>query len=519
MIEGVIDKPNQWEIIKIDLIGELLRGITYKKEHSSIAPIKNYLPVLRANNINGVINHEDLVYVDKLYFSDFHFLMKGDILFAMSSGSKNLVGKSAQVKEDFKGGWGAFCAVFRTHNFVDNNLVAYFFQAPSYKTYISNISKGVNINNLKREHITNLNFPLPPLAEQHRIVAKIEELFSSLDKGIEALKTAQQQLKVYRQAVLKYAFEGRLTEEWRRNNSHPVRNKMLISQIEEARNKYYKEQLAEWERAVSMWEKIADKSKKPSKPSKLIEPEPPSVDHENKKWAIPHEWLWTQIGSICFVTKLAGFEYSDYVKYNDNGDLSVLKAENAGPNGFKRTEYSKVYSSSVQMLRRSFLFGGELLVVFVGAGTGNVAAVPNDQKYFLGPNIGMARPYLEINSKYLEYQLQSALGKRMLTATIKAVAQPSLSMGTIRQTPIVFTSLEEQNKIVQEIESRLSVCDKIEENIAQSLQQAEALRQSILKKAFEGKLVPQDPSDEPASVLMEKIKAERAGLNKKKLVK
>lgn len=359
--------------------------------------------------------------------------------------------------------------------------------------------------------------PLAPLPIQRAIVLKIESLFSSLDKGIADLKTAQEQLKVYRQAVLKKAFEGEFTKSWRAKQTNLQTVKELKETIDLSREKFYNQQIIEWEQAVQNWERNGKKDKKPSKPSKLVVPEKPNAEHDERKWPIPEPWIWTQVGTICFVTKLAGFEYTDYVKYDDEGDLTVLKAENAGVNGFKKTEFSKIKSETVEMLKRSFLFGGELLVVFVGAGTGNVAVVPKDRKYFLGPNIGMARPYFEINSRFLEFQLQSSVGKHMMMATVKAVAQPSLSMATIRQTPIAFPSVAEQNQIVREIESRLSVCDKVEQSISEALEKAEALRQSILKKAFEGKLLSeeeiakckQEADYEPASELLKKIKAKK----------
>ncbi|WP_292879761.1 restriction endonuclease subunit S [Nisaea sp.] len=362
-----------------------------------------------------------------------------------------------------------------------------------------------------------LPIPLPPTPEQHRIVAKIEELFSALDKGVENLKTAREQLKVYRQAVLKHAFEGKLTGQWREENRDKLESAhQLLARIRQEREIRYEQQLEEWKTAVKDWEAKGKPDKKPAKPRKPAKPDKPRADQVEIMWDGPPNWQWLQLGDFCFVTKLAGFEYTKFVRYDDDGDLPVIKAENAGPNGFRRTEYSHVHSSSVKNLTRSYLGGGELLMVFVGAGTGNVATVPSDRTYFLGPNIGMMRLESDaINPRYVELFLRSPKGKQLALASVKAVAQPSLSMGTIRQIPVILPSTEEQDEIVNAIEDTLSLLDKQEQDIEYQLLKAESLRQSILKKAFSGQLVRQDTNDESASVLLERIKVEKAEHAKK----
>lgn len=479
--------PEGW---KWSVLGEVCEKVQAVKR-KEVNPEEEllYLDIGGIDNItNKITSHKTFKWKDAPSRAQ-QIVRKSDILFStVRTYMKNIAVVENQLYDGQIASSG-FCVIRGKKDITDPKYLFYYSVSERFLRPLNELQTGTSYPAVRDKDIFSQPFLLPPLKVQEHIVSKIEELFSELDKGIETLKTAQQQLKTYRQSVLKWAFEGRLTSQWRKKNKRANSSEMLKAQIEDARNKYYLAQSASWEKAINVWEKVKEKSKKPSRPSKLVEPEVPSVDHELKKWDLPDEWLWTQIGTICFVTKLAGFEYTDYVKYDDTGDLAVLKAENAGPNGFKKTKYSKIHSNSVEMLTRSFLDGGELIIVFVGAGTGNVAAVPYDKKYFLGPNIGMARPYLKINAKFLEYQLQSELGKRMLTATIKAVAQPSLSMGTIRQTPIGFTTLDEQDQVVHEIESRLSVADKMEESIAESLQQAEALRQSILKSAFEGKLV------------------------------
>jgi restriction endonuclease S subunit len=299
------------------------------------------------------------------------------------------------------------------------------------------------------QFLNNADFPVPPLAEQHRIVAKIEELFSALDKGIESLKTAQQQLKVYRQAVLKYAFEGKLTNPEVREGELPKG----------------------WE--VSFTGKVLDVINNGYTPSK--------------------QYLAEGSGEVPFL-KVYNLNFDGTLNYKKN------------PTFIPREIHNKD-------LKRSKCLPGDVLINIVGPPLGKVSIVPDlYPEWNINQAIVLFRPNDKLTSKYLSYFLQSPVTIDWLEQTSKATAgQWNVKVSTCREIPITFpVAKADQDKLVQEIESRLSVCDKIEESIAQSLQQAEALRQSILRKAFEGRLVPQDPNDEPASVLLEHIRAARA---------
>lgn len=494
---------DEWKRVELKNIASVQNGFAFSSKFFSGT---EGLPLIRIRDIfssdtenlyKGEYKEEFIVTKDDILIG-----MDGDFKVSKWPGDKGLLNQRV-------------CRIHFNSTHYDKEFL--FICLQPYLNAIHSETSAVTVKHLSSRTINDIPLPLPPLLEQQAIVHKIEELFSSLDSGIADLKKAQDQLKIYRQAVLKKAFEGELTKEWRNKQTDLPTADELLEQIENGRKSYYDKQIQEWELELKTWKEKRENGVKPKKPRPLTVPDKPNNGHNERKWAIPKNWIWSQIGALCFVTKLAGFEYTDYVNYDENGDLPVLKAENAGTNGFKKTDFSKVNSETVKMLTRSQIFGGELLVVFVGAGTGNVAMVPNNQRYFLGPNIGMARPYFDLNSNYMELFLQSAFGKSLMMSAVKAVAQPSLSMGTIRQAPIAFPSLKEQHQIVQEIESRLSVCDKVEKDIALAIERSRNLRQSILKKAFEGRLLSEaevaackaHPDYEPASVLLEKIKAEK----------
>ncbi len=301
------------------------------------------------------------------------------------------------------------------------------------------------------------------LKEQRRIVAEIEKQFSRLEEGVGALRRVQANLKRYRAAVLKAACEGQL-----------VPTEAELAKAKKRKFETGEELLARI---------LAERRKNWQGRGKYKEPALPDTSKLGK---LPEGWAWLTVETIGFVTKLAGFEYTKYVKYSPDGDLAVIKAENAGRNGFKRTEISRIRSETVAQLTRSQLKAGDLLMVFVGAGTGNVARVPDDQPYFLGPNIAMIRADSQnVVGAYLEMYLRSPVGHSLMFDFIKAVAQPSLSMGTIRMIPVALPSFAEQSRIVAEVERRLSVVEEMEATVEANLQRATRLRQSILQKAFE----------------------------------
>jgi len=291
------------------------------------------------------------------------------------------------------------------------------------------------------QHIEKEKLPLPPLPEQRAIVAKIEELFSALDKGITDLKKAQTQLKIYRQAVLKKAFEGELTK---------VELREVIDNIKAGK-------------------------------SFRCEERPPIAN---------------EVG----VLKVSAVTWG---KFQENESKTVTDPTRVNPDYFVK--------------EGDFLFSRANTIELVG---NSVIVKKIDKQLMLSDKTLRITFHNNVSPYYILYFLRSRSGRIQIESlsTGNQASMRNIGQERIKQMKIPFpSSLEEQYQIVQEIESRLSVCDKVEQTISDSLEKAQALRQSILKKAFDGSLLSAAeiaacktaPDYEPASVLLEKIKAEK----------
>ena len=478
-MEDLNNIPSHWGRTKASKVGNLLRGINYKKKDTSNVVLKDFLPVLRGNNINGNLNFENLVYVPKENVKKEQIIRSGDIIFAMSSGSKHLVGKSAKAKTDFNGSFGAFCGVFRPNENFNKEFVAYFFQSPYYKKIISEISKGTNINNLKREHILDLDFPIPPLPEQQAIVSKIEELFSELDKGKQQLQTAKQQLKVYRQSLLKWAFEGKLTEEWRKKNE--VARRGIEPQIE-LENRVRVPAGSDPMDAINI-NKKKSRVQAPARSQDMNSINNIRVVGSNP--ATPTGWKRVKLGEVCEIKRGKSKhrprnESSLFVgKYPfiQTGDIREA-------NGGYINKYSQTYNE--KGLQQSKLWPKGTLCITIAANIGETAIL-NFDSCFPDSVVGLLCNEKFLLNKFTNYFFISYKSK--LEKLAPATAQKNINVEILEKVKIPLPSLKEQQLIVEELESKLTICDKIEETIGHSLQQAETLRQSILKKAFEGTLV------------------------------
>ena len=167
-----------WKMAKLGDLGDLVRGVSYKKEEVTDTTGFGYLPVLRATNIQDreLMLEEELVYVKAEQISDSQILRMGDVIIAMSSGSKSVVGKSAQLNTDWNGSFGAFCAVFRHNSMVESFFIAHVFQTKNYREHLLREARGTNINNLSQNHILDYHFPLPPLPEQRAIAHVLQAI-------------------------------------------------------------------------------------------------------------------------------------------------------------------------------------------------------------------------------------------------------------------------------------------------------------------------------------------------------
>ena len=381
-----------------------------------------------------------------------------------------------------------FCVLNPCNRLVERYLF-YYVQHDDFLARLNPIQRGTSYPAVRDLDVLAQTIPLPPLAEQRRIVAEIEAHFTRLDASVAALRRAQANLKRYRASVLKDACEGRLVpteaELARSEGREYEPAAVLLERI-----------LAERRDRWESQEKRRGKYKEPSAPDASV------------LRALPEGWVWASLESLSEVRlgrqrspkRATGPNMRQYLRAAnvtwDGLDLSDVKEMDFNPSELEtyRLEPGDILlgeaSGSPDEVGKPAIWEGQV-----------------DDCCFQNTLIRV-RTEGEL-VPYLFYHLFSDARSGALGRAARGVGIHHLGAERTASWTVALPPLAEQRRIVAEVERRLSVVQQAEATVEASLARAERLRQSILKQAFSGRLVPQDPDDEPASVLLERIKAER----------
>lgn len=497
--------PNNWVKCQIKEVGNIQTGTTPPKINPDF--YSNDYPFYKPTDLEAGINViESTDGLSELGIKEARYVPENTTLVTCIGAT---IGKTGFIRKG--GGFNQQINSITPFDIICPKYV--YFQAISH-TFQSQIIKNASATTLpilNKGRFEILEMALAPVLEQHRIVAKIEELFSSLDKGIESIKAAEQQLEIYRQAVLGKAFEGAFTASWRKLNPSENAN-TEFENIKVEREELYTKKIEEW--ILACEEATVKNTKKPSKPKKpyagasITDEEKVELEIIDKSWAlmrfidlIKYEEDAIKRGPFGSAIKKSFFVPSGYKVYEQQHAIS--DDGTLGKYYISEEKYQELIGFSVKP--------GDYILSCSGT-IGRISKLPENCEPGL-INQALMKIRLDeklISSKYFLYLFRSEVFQRRILKGNRGTGMQNLAgIDEIKELIIALPPKAEQEAIVLDIESRLSVCDKIEENITHSLLQAEALRQSILEKAFEGKLVAQDPNDEPALVLLESIKAEK----------
>jgi type I restriction enzyme S subunit len=483
-----------WEWAQLSQLCGLLNGDRGKNYPSRDKQSEKGLPFVNAGHLQkNRIVMEGMNFIDDKRFD----LLRagkfnvGDILFCI----RGSLGKVALNTNIENGAIASSLIIVRPHPGIDAKFVLYYLASPLCTDMIRKFDNGTAQPNLSGKDLGRFEFPVPPYREQLRIVIKIEELLSELDNGIESLETVQGQLQVYRQALLKSAFEGELTAQWRENNTAKLEDgRHLLTRIRQNRENHFQAKLSAWNAAVGQ------KGGKPRPPKTFA---PMGVQEVEELATLPSSWIWEKLGWMS-----CGVEYGTAAKSSEAGSVPVLRMGNIQNGKFDWSDL--VFTSDDEEIRKYTLNEGDVLFNRTNSPelVGKSAIYRGERPaLFAGYLIRINQIPAIVDGQYLNLFLNSHIarqqGNRVKT---DGVNQSNINGEKLSNYHFPYCSLAEQLEIVKILEEKISVIDRMEEDAKLQIQRAETLRQSILKKALSGKLVLQDPTDEPAALLLERIR-------------
>lgn len=398
------------------------------------------LPIIRIQNLtdpDAKFNYSSAAHDEKYH------IHSGDLLFAWSASLGAHIWKNGDAWLNQH--------IFHVipHEDITRDYLYYFLLRVVSELYSK--SHGTGMVHITKEPFMATPIPVPPLPEQERIVSRIEELFSQLDDGVETLKKTKAQLAVYRQAVLKEAFEGKLTEDWRKEHSNGLLDIMDAISKEKERKHITKDFHLEGD---------------------ITLPE------------LPSSWKWVFIGDIS-----SGTEYGTSQKSQKEGKVPVIRMGNMQNGIIDWTDLA--FSSDDEEIKKYKLFKGDVLFNRTNSPelVGKTSIYRGEREALFAGYLIRINQFDCINPEYLTYYMNSFTAKNYGNKVkTDGVNQSNINGTKLCSYPFPLCSAKEQAQVVFDLENRLSVCDSIEQTVDAALQQTDALRQSILKQAFEGEL-------------------------------
>lgn len=356
-------------------------------------------------------------------------------------------------------------------------------------------TKGVGIPHIDPIVLKEILFPLAPFAEQNRIVEKLEELLSYLDAGVSELKAAQKKLVQYRQSLLKAAVEGELTAEWRTINQPKETGAELLERI-------LKERCDRWE--AKQLARLQEQGKTPPKDWQAKYPEPVKPDTSDLP-ELPKGWVWSSIGQSFHVG--VGATPSRKEPNYWNGEIPWVSSGEVRFTSISETR-EKISNEGLENSSTQINPIGSVLLGMIGEGKtrGQVAILDIEA----ANNQNCAAIWVsetDIPSEYVYFWLWSRYEETRRGSS--GNNQPALNKSIVEKIPFPIPPIDELRVIVKLVNMSMLQIEEQETAIIVSLKQSVAQRKNILKAAFSGQLVPQNPNDEHASTLLERIRDER----------
>ncbi len=424
-------------------------------------------------------------------------LQSGDIVFARTGAT---TGKSFLIHACPYAVFASYLIRLRMHDGIAPQFLQAFFQTNDYWRQIERQRRGIGQPNVNGSVLGTIRVPVAPADEQSRITDILDELLSDLDAGVKALERARQKLRQYRAAVLKAAVEGTLTSEWRK--AHPD-----VEPASECLKRILAERRRRWEQF--QLKKYKDAGKEPPKnwKAKYKNPAIPDTAHLRDlpggwAWATPYALGDVQLGRQRAPQHHSGAHMRPYLRvanvYEGRIDLGSVYEMNFTPEEYEsyRLEPRDILlneGQSLELVGRSAIYRGEV----------PGACFTNTLVRFR-PADGVVTEFAQT---YFTACLRAHRFQKIARWTVNIA---HLGADRFAEMEFPLPPYAEQQAIVEGVEDQLSVIDHLETDLETKLKSAAALRQSILKAAFEGKLAPQDPNDEPATELLKRIAAKRA---------